>query len=208
MPVVGLEPSCVAVFRDELCGLLPRDQDAKRLSQQTFILSEFLADRGWHPPHKLDRKVIVHGHCHHKSVLKFDHEKKVLEQFVDDYNVLESGCCGMAGAFGYEKTHYDVSQKCGERVLLPSVREAPKEAIILTDGFSCREQVQQATDRKPMHFAELCKMALDEHGAPTDDAYPERRYVTPTQPASGVLLYVLALLVVIVIAIGVIFAAR
>ncbi|HWE26797.1 MAG TPA: FAD-binding oxidoreductase, partial [Polyangia bacterium] len=171
----------------------------------------FLAERGWHPTHKLARKVVVHGHCHHKAVLKFDQEKALLKKFVDDFDVLDSGCCGMAGAFGYEKEHYEVSQKCGERVLLPAVRDAPKEAIILTDGFSCREQVQQATDRKPMHFAELCKMALDEHGAPTSDAYPERRYVTPTQPASGTLLYVLAgvvVLVVIAIVFGVIFAAR
>jgi len=207
-PLVGLEPSCVAVFRDELCNMMPMDQDAKRLSQQTFILSEFLVKRGWHPPHKLPRKVVVHGHCHHKAALEFDKEKKLLDTFVDDYEVLESGCCGMAGAFGYEKEHYDVSQKCGERVLLPEVRQMPKEAIVLTDGFSCREQVQQATDRKPMHFAELCKMALDEHGAPTHDAYPERRYVTPTQPASGLVLYILAFLVVAAIVIGVIFAAR
>jgi hypothetical protein len=116
----------------------------------------------------------------------------------------------MAGAFGYEKKHYEVSQACGERVLLPKVREAPKDAVILTDGFSCREQVQQATDRKPMHFAELCKMALDEHGAPTSDAYPERRYVTPTQPASGLLLYVLALIsvVIVIVVIGAIVATR
>jgi len=207
-PLVGLEPSCVAVFRDELCNMMPMDQDAKRLSQQTFILSEFLVKRGWHPPHKLPRKVVVHGHCHHKAALEFDKEKKLLDTFVDDYEVLESGCCGMAGAFGYEKEHYDVSQKCGERVLLPEVRQMPKEAIVLTDGFSCREQVQQATDRKPMHFAELCKMALDEHGAPTHDAHPERRYVTPTQPASGLVLYILAFLVVAAIVIGVIFAAR
>ncbi len=209
VPLVGLEPSCVAVFRDEMCNLLPEDEDAKRLAQQTFILSELLAERGWHPPHKLERKVIVHGHCHHKAVLKFDREKQLLDKLLDDYEVLDSGCCGMAGAFGYEKQHYDVAQKCGERVLLPKVRETPKEAIILTDGFSCREQVQQATDRKPMHFAELCKMALDEHGAPTRDEYPERRYVTPTQPASGAFLYVLAILVVVaIIAAGVIVGTR
>jgi len=87
------------------------------------------------------------------------------------------------------------------------VRDAAKQAVIVTDGFSCREQVQQATDRKPMHFAELCKMALDEHGVPSDDAYPERRYVTPTQPMSGVFLYLVALMIVVV-AIGVIVATR
>jgi Fe-S oxidoreductase len=207
VPLVGLEPSCVAVFRDELRNLFPADQDALRLSQQTFLLSEFLADRGWHPPHRLSRPVIVHGHCHHKAVLKFDREKELMGKFLDHCEVLDSGCCGMAGAFGYEKKHYEVSQQCGERVLLPAVRAADKEAIIVTDGFSCREQVQQATDRKPMHFAELCKMALDEHGAPTHDTYPERRYVTPTQPMSGIFLYILAL-VVVALAFGVIVVAR
>jgi FAD/FMN-containing dehydrogenase/Fe-S oxidoreductase len=206
VPLVGLEPSCVAVFRDEMCNLLPEDQDAMRLRQQTFLLSEFLADRGWHPPRPIARKVIMHGHCHHKAVLDFKKEQTLVGKITDDCEVLDSGCCGMAGAFGYERDHYDVSQKCGERVLLPAVRAADKQAVLVTDGFSCREQIEQATDRKAMHFAELCKMALDEHGAGASaepDAYPERRYVTPTQPASGKLLYVLALLVVVAaIAIG------
>ncbi|HXU73635.1 MAG TPA: FAD-binding and (Fe-S)-binding domain-containing protein [Polyangia bacterium] len=208
VPVVGLEPSCVAVFRDEMCNLLPQDEDAKRLGSQTFILSEFLADRGWHPPQPIARKVILHGHCHHKAVLGFDKEQKLLQSIAGDVETLDAGCCGMAGAFGYERAHYDVSQKCGERVLLPKVREADKRAVIVTDGFSCREQVQQATDRTPMHFAELCKMALDEHGNASIDAYPERRYVTPTQPASGKLLYAVALLLVLVaVVIGVIVSA-
>ena len=93
-------------------------------------------------------------------------------------------------------------------MLLPKVRDAAKNAIILTDGFSCREQVEQATDRRPMHFAELCKMALDEAKSPSIDAYPERRYVTPTQPSSGVLLYLLAAVIVVaLVAIGVIVSA-
>jgi Fe-S oxidoreductase len=199
VPLVGLEPSCVAVFRDELCNLLPQDEDAKRLRAQTFLLSEFLADRGWHPPRPVERKVLVHGHCHHKSVLDYDKETSLLRDVATDVEVLKTGCCGMAGAFGYEKRHYEVSQKCGELALLPAVRAADKEAVIVTDGFSCREQVQQATDRQPMHFAELCKMALDEHGAATSDAYPERRYVTPKQPASGTLLYIASAVVVLAI---------
>ena len=102
-----------------------------------------------------------------------------------------------------------MSQTCGEQTLLPAVRAADKTTVVVTDGFSCREQVQQATDRRPMHFAEVCKMALDEHGAATSDGFPERRYVTPTQPASGGLLYVLALLAVCaLVAIGVLFIGR
>ena len=150
--------------------------------------------------------MLVHGHCHHKAVLKFDREKALLEKFVDDRRA-RGRLLRHGRRVRLREQHYDVSQACGERKLLPAVRDADKQTVIVTDGFSCREQVQQATDRKPMHFAELCKMALDEHGAPTSDAYPERRYVTPTQPMSGVLLYILAL-VIVALAIGVIVVAR
>jgi Fe-S oxidoreductase len=205
-PLVGLEPSCVATFRDELCNLLPRDQDAMRLKQQSKLLSEFLEEKGWQPTTPLPRKAIVHGHCHHKAVLKFDAETKLLRKIVRDVEVLDSGCCGMAGAFGYERDHYEVAQACGERKLLPAMRAAPKEALVITDGFSCREQVQQATDRSPMHVAEVCKMALDEAHAPTGDAFAERRYITPVAPMSGMLLAI-AILVIVALAIGVIVVA-
>lgn len=205
-PLVGLEPSCVSVFRDEMCNLLPRDQDAKRLAQQSFTLAEFLVERGFRPPRPLPRSAIVQGHCHHQALLKFDREEKLLRALVDDVEVLDAGCCGMAGAFGYERAHYDVSQACGERALLPAVRAAAPTTIVVADGFSCREQVQQATERTPLHTAELLKMALDEARAPSDDEFPERRYVTPTQPMSGVLLYVVVGLLV-ALAIGVIVAA-
>jgi Fe-S oxidoreductase len=206
-PIVGLEPSCVAVFRDELHNLMPNDQDAKRLAQQTYLLSEFLAKRGWFPSVKLPRKVLLHGHCHQKALLGFDKETELLEKFVADVEVLDSGCCGMAGAFGYERAHYDISQQAGQRVLLPAVDKLPQDALVVTNGFSCREQVQQATPRTPLHVAELCKMALDEAGAPTHDALAERRYVTPKQPQSPLLLLValasvIALAVVLVLALS------
>ena len=161
--VVGLEPSCVSVFRDELRNLLPDDADGQRLSRQTYLLSEFLAEKA---PNfvvpTLQARAIVHGHCHQKAVLKFADEETLLKKLGLDYTILDSGCCGMAGAFGFEKgEHYDVSIKCGERVLLPKVREAPLETLIVSNGFSCREQIAQTTGRQAMHIAQVLKMALD-----------------------------------------------
>ncbi|HSU98119.1 MAG TPA: FAD-binding and (Fe-S)-binding domain-containing protein [Gemmatimonadaceae bacterium] len=164
MCVVGLEPSCVSVFRDELVNLITDDEDAKRLSAHTYLLSEFLAEKSPDfavPP--LHRKVLVSGHCHQKSVLRFDDEITLLKKLGVDYTVIDSGCCGMAGAFGFEKgDHYDVSIQCGGRVLLPAVRAAEKETLIVTSGFSCREQISQTTDREALHVAQLLKLALDE----------------------------------------------
>ncbi|MGN6359454.1 MAG: FAD-binding and (Fe-S)-binding domain-containing protein [Thermomicrobiales bacterium] len=181
VPVVGLEPSCVAVFRDELLNLFPHDEDAKRLSQQTFLLSEFLvnqaSDYPW--PH-LDRKAIIHGHCHHKAVLDFDAEEEALKRLGLDCTVLDAGCCGMAGAFGFERgDKYDVSIKAGERVLLPAVRAAPPDAFIVADGFSCREQIEQTTDRRALHLAQV--IALARQGAPAS-GHPEDACPTPRTP--------------------------
>lgn len=162
-PIVGLEPSCIAVFRDELTDLLPEDQDARRLNEQTFDLAEFLEKKApdFAIP-KLHKKAIVHGHCHHKSIIKMSSEKKILEKMELDYTELDSGCCGMAGYFGYlnKGRHYEVSIKAGERVLLPAVRNAEKDTLIISDGYSCREQIAQETDRNGLHLAEALKMAL------------------------------------------------
>lgn len=173
VPVVGLEPSCVSVFRDELTGLFPQDQDAVRLSKQTFTLGEYLTRIGYEPP-PLQRRAVAHGHCHHKAIMEMDGEEEMLGKLGLDYELLDSGCCGMAGAFGFEAgEHYKVSLKCGERVLLPAVREASKEALIIADGFSCREQIAQMTDRRALHLAQVIQMALrDGPGGPEGD-YPE-----------------------------------
>ena len=167
MPVIGLEPSCVSVFRDEMMNLLPNDDDAKRLRDQTFLLTEFLAKKApdFALP-KLARKAVVHGHCHQKSVLDFDCEQKLLDRLELDCEVLDSGCCGMAGAFGFEKgDHYDVSIACGERVLLPAVRKAADDTLIIANGFSCREQISQTTNRRAHHIAEVLKLALEQRAS-------------------------------------------
>jgi Fe-S oxidoreductase len=163
-PIIGLEPSCISVFRDEMVNLLGKDnQDAQKLKAQTFLFSEFLINKAdYHPP-QLNRKALVHGHCHHKSVLKFDAEAELLKRSGLDYQVLDSGCCGMAGSFGFEADKYDVSVQIAERVLLPAVRNASKDTLIITDGFSCYQQIAGLTGRKALHIAEVLRMAIREN---------------------------------------------
>ncbi len=160
LPIVVLEPSCASVFRDELTNLFPDDPRANRLRRQTFLLSEFLAKAPGYQPPRLSEKVLLHGHCHHKSLMKMNDEEALLREMGVELTSLDSGCCGMAGPFGFEKDKYAVSQAVGERVLLPAVRKAGEETFVLTDGFSCREQIFQATGRQPVHLAELLQIAL------------------------------------------------
>ncbi len=173
VPLVGLEPSCIAVFRDELTELFPNDEDAKRLKKQSYLLSEFLVEKAenYKTP-EIKRKAIVHGHCHHKAIMGMDDEKEILNRTGLDYEVLASGCCGMAGAFGFEKDKYDVSVKCGERVLLPAVRNAEKDTFIIADGFSCRTQISELTKRKALHMAEVLHMGLKNKETNYRDEYP------------------------------------
>jgi Fe-S oxidoreductase len=156
VPIVVLEPSCASVFRDELCNLFPADERARRLRSQTFLLSEFLEKQvpGYRPP-AMTGKVLLHGHCHHKALMKLGDEESVLRKTGADVQVPDSGCCGMAGAFGFDAGAYTVSQAVGERVLLPAVRKAAPETVIVSDGFSCREQIRQATGRQAVHLAEV-----------------------------------------------------
>jgi Fe-S oxidoreductase len=164
---VVLEPSCASVFRDEMCNLLGDHGHQRVLRENTFVLSEFLESTratGFSPP-KLARKAIVQGHCHHKSVIRFDDEKKLLDAMSMDAELLNSGCCGMAGSFGYEKgDRYELSIAAGERALLPRVREIDARTLILADGFSCREQIMQETDRHALHVAEALKVAYEGDG--------------------------------------------
>jgi FAD/FMN-containing dehydrogenase/Fe-S oxidoreductase len=163
LPIVVLEPSCASVFRDELHNLFPASECAAKLRNQTFLLSEFLQKyaRDYQPP-RLSRKVILHGHCHQKALMKMNHEEALLRSLGAELESLDSGCCGMAGPFGFQKDKFEVSQAVGERVLLPAVRNAAEETLIVADGFSCREQVLQGTGKPAMHLAEVLKMAL--HG--------------------------------------------
>jgi Fe-S oxidoreductase len=178
-PIVALEPSCMTVFRDELINLFPNIEDARRLSAQSFILSEFLHDKvkNYQPP-RLQRRAVVHGHCHQKSELHCEQEIDLLKKAGLDCDVPDSGCCGMAGSFGYEADHYGVGLACGERVLLPTVRRAAADELIVTDGFSCREMIRQETDRRAMHFAQVFQMALQDGPQGQPGPLPEKQYTT------------------------------
>jgi Fe-S oxidoreductase len=177
-PMVVLEPSCCAVFRDELMNMYPNNADAKRLSEQTFTLAEFL--RRYASPHQvpqLHRQALVHGHCHHKAVMGISAEQELLKDIGLDFKMLESGCCGMAGSFGFEKgSPYDVSMKCGELVLLPEVRKASDTKLIIADGFSCKTQIQQGTDRRALHVAQVIQLALRERDRGPREERPEAQF--------------------------------
>jgi Fe-S oxidoreductase len=160
-PIVVLEPSCLAVFRDELPNLLPHDEDANRLHSQTFLLAEFLADRAAGRLPHLEMKAIVHGHCHQKALAGMRSDEAVLKALGLDYEMLDDGCCGMAGSFGFEAgEHCDVSLQAGELGILPAVRNAPADTIVIADGFSCRQQVWQVLGRMPLHLAQVLQMAF------------------------------------------------
>jgi FAD/FMN-containing dehydrogenase/Fe-S oxidoreductase len=162
-PIVVLEPSCASVFRDELLNLFPGDVRARQLSQQTFLLSEFLQKKtpDFALP-KVARRAIVHGHCHHKAIMKMNDEGAVLTRMGLDYTAPAQGCCGMAGGFGFEREKYEISLAIGELELLPAVRAASPDDLIIADGFSCREQISQCTGRHVLHMAEAIQMALSE----------------------------------------------
>jgi FAD/FMN-containing dehydrogenase/Fe-S oxidoreductase len=160
VPIVVLEPSCASVFRDELRNLFPRDARANRLSQQTFLLSEFLRNHSaQYTPPKLAGKILLHGHCHQKALMKMGEEESLLWRTGAEVQCPDTGCCGMAGPFGFEREKYAVAQAVGERVLLPAVRSASPETLIVADGFSCREQIRQSTGRKALHLAEALQLA-------------------------------------------------
>ena len=163
-PIVGLEPSCVSVFRDELLRFFPDDPLARRLSQQALFLTEFLVKTGSVPAGGMQGRAVAHPHCHERASLCLDDDIAVLKATGLDVTVLDAGCCGMAGAFGFERDHLEVSRAVGERVLLPAVRAAAPETYIVTNGFSCREQITQLTGRRVWHVAELLARGLDERG--------------------------------------------
>jgi FAD/FMN-containing dehydrogenase/Fe-S oxidoreductase len=178
-PIVVLEPSCCSVFRDEMPALMPDRAEATKLKEQTLLLSELLAKYPTLALPKLARRAVVQGHCHHKAIMRFDAEKSVLSAMQLELQLLDSGCCGLAGSFGFESDKYEISQACGERALLPKLREQRQDTLILADGFSCRTQIEQGTGRRALHLAEALELALQHGPAGTPPgAPPEAALVT------------------------------
>jgi Fe-S oxidoreductase len=165
VPIVGLEPSCLLTLRDELLALFPGD-DSRAIADQALLLEEFLAREAEAGKlalgfNETNRKAHLHGHCHQKAFGAFGAVEAALRLVPGlDVKPIESSCCGMAGAFGYQAETYDVSMAMGELTLFPAVRNADAESLIVADGFSCRHQIEHGTSRKPLHVAEVLASAL------------------------------------------------
>ena len=158
--VVGLEPSCTAVFRADAEELFPDDKDVLRLKDQTVTLAELLTEHtpGYQTPRTDGEKIsaLAQVHCHQHAVLGWSADEDLLHAAGVDVEHMDSGCCGLAGNFGFERGHLDVSKACAERVMLPKIRAADRETVVLADGFSCRTQIHELADgREAMHLAEL-----------------------------------------------------
>ncbi|MFX0581262.1 FAD-binding and (Fe-S)-binding domain-containing protein [Nocardia nepalensis] len=161
-PIVVLEPSCAAVFRSDLPELLPGDEDAHRLARQVRTLGELLVERAddWEPP-RIDANAIIQPHCHQHAILHYDDDRRLLAATGLDVEVLDAGCCGLAGNFGFEQGHYDVSVACAEDELMPRVRARTPETLVLADGFSCRTQIEHLDPQaRPRHAAQVLAEAL------------------------------------------------
>jgi len=183
IPIVGSEPSCILTLRDEYDDLLPDDPDAQAVAGQAFMIDEYLAklaasdelDIAWREE---PREVLFHGHCHQKALVGMTPSMGILKQA--NLNARESGagCCGMAGSFGYETEHYEVSRKIGEERLFPRVRSASEETVIGVAGVSCRQQIEHFTGRSVKHIAEI----LAEQVRPGHEWKPGR---LPTQDVAA-----------------------
>ncbi|MEW2269099.1 FAD-linked oxidase C-terminal domain-containing protein [Streptomyces griseofuscus] len=182
-PVIGLEPSCTAVFRSDAPELLPDNQDVQRLAGQVRTFAEQLvhhAPDDWRPP-ALARQALVQTHCHQHAVLKDDADRALMRRAHLDADVLDEGCCGLAGNFGFERGHHEVSMAVAEQGVLPAVRGAAPDSLVLADGFSCRTQIEEGgTGRRALHLAEALALALDGN-LPSD--HPERLADRPSPPS-------------------------
>ncbi|MGW3294222.1 FAD-linked oxidase C-terminal domain-containing protein [Streptomyces xiamenensis] len=175
-PIVGLEPSCTAVFRADAPEMFSQNEDVQRLAQSTVTLSEALlrhAPDTWQPP-SVARSALVQTHCHQHAVLGQDPDRELMRRAGIDADIPDAGCCGLAGNFGFERGHHDVSMACAERELLPAVRQAPADTLILADGFSCRTQIDTSdAGRRAMHLAEALALGLP-GATPAPRERPER----------------------------------
>jgi Fe-S oxidoreductase len=181
-PVVGIEPSCLAVFKDELTGMLPHDDDAQRLARNAMHFPEFFERYDVEVP-PLEGQALLWGHCHHKATGDMGAERKLLERMGVEVTPVNGGCCGLAGSWGFERGHYDVSMQSGELALLPAVRRADPGTIVVADGFSCKTQVEQAgTGRAPMHIAQVMQLARARRGGRSQTSAPPESGIVGAKP--------------------------
>jgi len=166
IPIIGTEPSCILTFRDEYPDLLPRNEGAKILAGNSYLLDEYLS--------KLDRtnclniywksngpSVLFHGHCHQRALVGIETSIELLKMAGCSVTESRAGCCGMAGSFGYEKEHYNISEEIGEDRLFPAVRDSTLDTVIAVTGVSCNQQIEHFTGRKPRHVAEVLADQID-----------------------------------------------
>ena len=167
--LVGIEPSCILSFGDDYVDLLGRDDERTRaVADNTMLVEEFvrhaLLESGGSldlTQSKLPEKILVHGHCHQKALMGMGPALEVLRSIEGcDVSEIPSGCCGMAGAFGYETEHYDVSMKIGEETLFPSIRDQSGEFVVVAEGTSCRQQIEHGTGKRARHLVEVLADAL------------------------------------------------
>ncbi|HWD02808.1 MAG TPA: FAD-binding and (Fe-S)-binding domain-containing protein [Amycolatopsis sp.] len=158
--VAGLEPSCTALFRGDLAALVPGDPVAKLLAERTRTFAELLADAPRPLDAALDVETVTQVHCHQHAVLGFAADEAAMNAVGVRNTTLDTGCCGLAGNFGFEKGHYDVSKAVAEDRLLPALRETPESTVVVSDGFSCRTQIEQESGRRAEHLAQLLRRAL------------------------------------------------
>ena len=173
-PVVGMEPSCLAVFKDELTKMLPHDDDASRLARNVYHFGEFFRTFGIEPPAAAGGTAVLWGHCHHRATGGIDPEQEVLEQMSYDVQSVVGGCCGLAGSWGFEDGKWQLSLDCGEQAYFPAVRDADADAVVVANGFSCQTQLADApdVDRRALHLAQVMKLARD---GSTDENSVRRR---------------------------------
>jgi len=184
-PVVGLEPSCTAVLCSDAPELFPGDEDVRRLSQQTFTLAQLLHDRApdWRPP-AVGHRAIAQTHCHQHAIMGFGPDAEMMGKYGIDAEVLDVGCCGLAGNFGFERGHHEVSVACAEQGLWQAVRAAEDDTLVLADGFSCRTQIEHSgAGRVAVHLAEVLAAAVrgEPLGAHPDDVVAVR----PAEPSAA-----------------------
>ena len=165
-PVIGLEPSCTAVFRADAPELMPQDQDVRRLAGQFRTFAEHLvrhAPKGWQPP-AVTRQALVQTHCHQHAIMKDDPDRELMRRAHLDADVLDEGCCGLAGNFGFERGHHEISMAVAEQGVLPAVRAAAPGSLLLADGFSCRTQIEQGEPgRRALHQDAVLDLGKDGH---------------------------------------------